>query len=109
MAITASVRPELGRIVYAASDFPYPIRFRSSKEGPDHTEQNRAGSDPVRFWPNASGPEASRCARLIGPGSSRTQPAIPKIILSITPDNHLDLFVYTCVCVCVWVCVCVCV
>ena len=57
---------------------PHPIRFRSSKEGPDHIVQNRAGSDldgPVRFWPNASGPEASQSARITGPGSSRTQPA----------------------------------
>ena len=29
----------------------------------------------VRFWPTASGPEASRCARIIWPGSGRTQPA----------------------------------
>ena len=27
------------------------------------------------FWPNVSGPEASRCARIIGSGSGRTQPA----------------------------------
>ena len=40
--------------------------------------QIRAGTDldgPVRFWPNASGPEASQCARLIGHGSGGTQPA----------------------------------
>ena len=97
MAITASERPESGQIVelYAASDFPHPILFRSSKEGPDHTVQNRAGFDPVRFWPNASSPEASRCSRLIGPGSSRIQLTIPKNILSITPYKQLDLFVYT--------------
>ena len=97
MAITASERPESVRIVelYAASDFPHPILFRSSKEGLDHTVQNRVGSDPVRFWPNASSPEGSRCARVIGPGSDRTQPTIPTIILSITPYKQLDLFVYT--------------
>ena len=53
------------------TDFPHPIRSRSYKEGPDHIVQNRPGSDLhglVRFWPNASGPEASRKARIIGPG-----------------------------------------
>ena len=30
------VQTELGRIVYAGSSRPHPIRFRSSKEGPDH-------------------------------------------------------------------------
>ena len=29
----------------------------------------------VRFGPNAFGPEASQCARIIGSGSGRTQPA----------------------------------
>ena len=28
-----------------------------------------------RFWPNSSGPEGSRCARIIWPGSDRPQPA----------------------------------
>ena len=36
--------------------------------------------DPIlmawsRFWPNTSGPEASQCARIIRPGSGRTQVA----------------------------------
>ena len=40
---------------------------RSSTDGPDHIEENQAGSDLVladcvRFWPNVSGPETSRCA-----------------------------------------------
>ena len=50
-------------------DFRHPIRFRSSKEGPDHFVPDWPRSDLdvlVRFWPNASGPEASRCARIIG-------------------------------------------
>ena len=69
-----------GSYNYAEFDFPHPIRFRSSKEGLDHNfiVQNRAGSDLdglFRVLPNASGPEASRCARIIGPGSGRTQPA----------------------------------
>ena len=78
MAIVASVLPELGRVVYAGSDFPHPIQFHSSKEGLDHIVQNQLRSDvddPVRIWLNGSGPEASRCARIIGPGSGRTQPA----------------------------------
>ena len=40
--------------------------------------QNRPGcnlDDLVRFWPNGSGPEASRCAGITGPSSGRSQPA----------------------------------
>ena len=62
MAITASVQPESGRIVYAGSDSPYPFQFRFSKEGMNHIVQNRPGSDLdglVRVWPNAYGLEAS--------------------------------------------------
>ena len=42
-----------------------------SKEGMDHTVQNRPGSDLgglVRVWPNTSVPEASRFAGIIGTG-----------------------------------------
>ena len=63
-----SVLPERVRNI---SDFPHPIGFHSSKEGSEHIVQNRPESDLdglVRFWPNASGPEASQCARVIGPG-----------------------------------------
>ena len=40
--------------------------------------QDQAGSDLVladcvRFWPNGSGPEASRCARVIRPGQRLEQ------------------------------------
>ena len=49
-AVTASVQPESGRIVYAGPDFPHPIRFRSSKEGPDHIVQSEWLD---RLWPNA--------------------------------------------------------
>ena len=74
MAITASVQPESGRIVYAGSDFPHPFQLRFfflSKEGMSHIVQNRPGSDLrglVRVWPNASDLEASWCAGIIGPG-----------------------------------------
>ena len=91
IAITASVQPESGRIVYTRSDFPHPFQFRFSEEGMDHTVQDRAGSSLdglvkvwpnldglvkvwpnldglVKVWPNASGPEASRCTGIIGPG-----------------------------------------
>ena len=71
MAITASVQPESGRIVYAGSDFPHPFQLRFDKEGMDHIVQNRPRSDLdglVRVWPNASGLEASWCARIIWPG-----------------------------------------
>ena len=69
--ITASVQPESGRIVHAGSDFPHPFQFRSSKEGKDHTVQNRHGSHLhglVRVWPNSSGLEASRYVGIIWPG-----------------------------------------
>ena len=71
-AVTASVQPESGRIVYAGPNFPHPIRFRSSKEGPDHIVQNRPGSD-LNGWTGfgqtqKSGLEASRCAGIIGAG-----------------------------------------
>ena len=78
MAVTASMQPESGRIVYVGSDFPHPFQFCFSKKRMDHIAQNRPGSDLnglVRVWPNASGLEASRCARIIRPGSGRTQPA----------------------------------
>ena len=68
MAITASVQPESGRIVYAGSDFPHPFQLRFSKEGMDHIVQNRPGSDLdglVRVWPKAYGLEASWCAGII--------------------------------------------
>ena len=71
MAITASVQPESGRIVYVGSDFPHPFQFRFvSKEGMSHTVQNRPGSDLdglVRVWPNSSGLKVSWCAGIIGP------------------------------------------
>ena len=76
MSITGSVQPESARIVYAGSDFPHPIRLGSSREGPDRLVQNRPGSDLdglVRFGPNASGQEASRCAKINGPGFGRAQ------------------------------------
>ena len=71
MAITASMQPESGRIVYAGSDFPHPFQLRFSKEGIDRIVQNRPGSDLdglVRVWPNASSLVASRYAGIIGPG-----------------------------------------
>ena len=36
----------------------------------------KASLDPVWFWLHASGLEGSRCARIIRPGSGRTQPAL---------------------------------
>ena len=71
MAITASVQPEMGRIVYAGSNFPHLFPFRFCKDGMDHIVQNRPGSDVdglVRVWPKTSGLEASQCARIIWPG-----------------------------------------
>ena len=65
----ASVQPESGQIVYAGSDFPHPFQLHFSKEDMDHIVQNRPGSDlDGLVRPNTSGPEASRCAGIIGPG-----------------------------------------
>ena len=63
--------------IYAISNFPHLIQFHSSKEGANHTVQYQPGSNLdglVRFWPKASGPEASWCAWLTGLGSGRMQP-----------------------------------
>ena len=51
-------KPELGRIMYAWSNFPCPIQFRFTKEGMDLTVQNQPRSDLVGLvsvWWNASG------------------------------------------------------
>ena len=60
----------------------FQIRFRSSTDVPDNVVQNQPGSDLVlvdcvRFWPNRSGPEASRCARIIEPTSGQCFPPDP--------------------------------
>ena len=65
-----SVQPENGRIVYSGSDFQHPIWFCFSRESLHHIVQNQPRSaldGLVRFWPNTSGPEASQCAKTIGP------------------------------------------
>ena len=71
----------------------FQTRFCSSTDVPDDSVQNQPGSnsvlaDCVRFWPNRSGPETSRCARIIRPGSGQCFPA------------NQD-WIRTCVCVCV--------
>ena len=60
----------------------FQTRFRSSTDVPDNIVQNQPGSDLVladcvRFWPNRSGPEASRCAGNIRPASGQYFPADP--------------------------------
>ena len=92
------MQPELGwtyHIIYNRSSFSHSMWFRSSKEGSDHIVPNQPGSNLdglVRFWPNASGLEANRCARIISPGSGRTQPAhyhLPSFRLrSILPSRQ---------------------
>ena len=60
----------------------FQTRFRSSTDILDNTVQNQSGcdlvlADCVRFKPNGSGPEASRCARIIRPASGQCFPADP--------------------------------
>ena len=60
----------------------FQTRFRRSTDVPDNTVQNQPGSDSVladcvMFWPNGSGPEASRCSRIIRPVSGQCFPADP--------------------------------
>ena len=48
----------------------FQTRLHSSTDGPDQIVQGQLGSDLVlvdfvRFGPNGSGPEASRCARIM--------------------------------------------
>ena len=59
----------------SGTSFPLPdsVLF-FHRRNPDNTEQKQLGSewvlaDYVRFWPNGSGPEASRCARITRPTS----------------------------------------
>ena len=76
------IKPLSGRTQPAC----YQTRFHSSTDVPDNIVQNQPGSylvlaDCVRFWPNGSGPEASRCARIIQPASGQCFPADPDRIL----------------------------
>jgi len=72
-------------------------RFGSalSKKAQVITVQNQPGSDlddMVRFWPDVSGLEASRFARIIGPGSGRLQLAhcqFPTFRLSMESAEHI--------------------
>ena len=72
MAITDSVQPESGRIVYMP-DPTSRILFSSVFQKKAWVILYTTGPDPIwmvwsGFWPNASGLEASRCAGIIGPG-----------------------------------------
>ena len=60
----------------------FQTQFRFSTGVPDNIVQSQPGSDLVlvnyvRFWPNGSGPEASRCARIIRPASGQCCQADP--------------------------------
>ena len=61
---------ESSGLVSGRTSFPLPVvhfqtSLQSSTDSPDHIVQKQHGSDlvladGVRFWPNGSGPEASR-------------------------------------------------
>ena len=60
----------------------FQTRSRYSTDVPDNIVHNQPGpdlvlADCVRFWPSGSGPEASRCARIIRPASGQCFPADP--------------------------------
>ena len=81
----ASVRessgPASGRTQPALYQLPhFQTWLSSSTDISDNTVQNQPRSDLVladcvSFWPNGSGPEAIRCARIIRPASSQCFPA----------------------------------
>ena len=55
---------------------------RSSTDDPNNIVQNQPGpglvlADCVRFWPNGSGPEASRCTRIVRLASGQCFPPEP--------------------------------
>ena len=65
-----------------ATSFPFSDSVPFSTNVPDNIVQNQPESDLVladcvRFWPNGSGPEASRCARIIRPASGQCFPVDP--------------------------------
>ena len=69
------LRPELGQILYAVSDFLYLIWFHSSKENLDHV-QNQPGNQsrwPGQVLAKHICLEASWCAGIIRPGSGKMQ------------------------------------
>ena len=77
------IGPVSGRTQPARYQFP---TFRLGSVLPQTSRiiivPNQPGSDSVladcvRFWPNGSGPEASRCARIIRPASGQCWPADP--------------------------------
>ena len=60
----------------------FQTQLQSSTDVPDHIVQNHPGShlvlsDCARFWPNGSGPEASRCVGIMWPASGQSFPADP--------------------------------
>ena len=62
----------------------FQTRLRSFTDVPDRIVQNQTGSDLVvadcvRFWPNGSGPEARRCARIIRPASGQCSADVNRI------------------------------
>ena len=78
MAITASVQPKSGRIVYAGSDFPHPFQLRcfQRRYGPYCAKPTRIRSG----WPGQGLSKfISSGSKLVqesaGPVSGRTQPA----------------------------------
>ena len=79
-----------GRKQPAHYQFSCQTQLCSSTDVSDHIVQNQPGSDLddlAGFWPNASGPEASRCARIIGPGSGFWQNANGPLPVSHFPDS----------------------
>ena len=83
----AGVQGIIGPGFWQDATVPLPVshfqtRFRSSTDIPDNIVPNQPGSDLVladyvKVWPNGSGPEASRCARIIRPASGQCFRADP--------------------------------
>ena len=80
--VQESSGPVSGRTSFPLPVFHFQTRLQSSTDSSDHIVQKQHGSelvlaDGVRFWPNGSGLEASRWARIIRPASGQCFPADP--------------------------------
>ena len=89
MAVTASMQPELGHIVYAGSNFPHPFQLHFSKEDMDHIVQNRSrwpGQGLARrIWSGSKPRRRNHLARFL---AGRNRPAASFRLSDSVPFFH---------------------